>query len=141
MTSRRLFVTVAVAVGLAYATGVPPAHADPAPSAATAPKKRPATAAKPKPKPAPKKPPKQVSPEAVDSKDAAKPGTGAGAAHDIVEHESRIEFDERMVHGQSAAGAIFLFQRTPSDLKSIVEVPTTFRERTVEMLQPRQAAP
>jgi len=46
-----------------------------------------------------------------------------------------------MVRGQSAAGAIFLFQRTPSDLKSIVEVPGTFRPKTVEMIQPNRGTP
>ncbi len=50
--------------------------------------------------------------------------------------ESRIEFDERMLKGQSAAGVIYLFQRTPSDWKSIVEVPDSFRARTVNVLAP-----
>jgi hypothetical protein len=50
--------------------------------------------------------------------------------------ESRIEFDERMLRGQSAAGVIYLFQRTPSDWKSIVEVPDSFRPRTVNVLAP-----
>ena len=57
------------------------------------------------------------------------------AAHpESVKQESRIEFDERMLKGQSAAGVIYLFQRTPSDWKSIVEVPGSFRPRTVEIL-------
>lgn len=53
-----------------------------------------------------------------------------------VRQESRIEFDERMLRGQSAAGVIYLFQRTPSDWKSIVEVPDNFRLRTVNLLAP-----
>jgi hypothetical protein len=52
--------------------------------------------------------------------------------------ESRIEFDERMLRGQSAAGVIYLFQRTPSEWKSIVEVPDSFRERTVNVLAPTE---
>jgi hypothetical protein len=52
--------------------------------------------------------------------------------------ESRIEFDERMLRGQSAAGVIYLFQRTPSDWKSIVEVPDSFRARTVNVLAPAE---
>jgi hypothetical protein len=52
--------------------------------------------------------------------------------------ESRIEFDERMLRGQSAAGVIYLFQRTPSDWKSIVEVPDSFRARTVNVLVPAE---
>jgi hypothetical protein len=51
-----------------------------------------------------------------------------------VRQESRIEFDERMLRGQSAAGVIYLFQRTPSDWKSIVQVPDSFRSRTVQVL-------
>jgi hypothetical protein len=55
-----------------------------------------------------------------------------------VRQESRIEFDERMLKGQSAAGVIYLFQRTPSDWKSIVEVPDSFRARTVDVLTPAE---
>jgi hypothetical protein len=55
-----------------------------------------------------------------------------------VRQESRIEFDERMLRGQSAAGVIYLFQRTPSDWKSIVEVPDSFRARTVKVVAPVQ---
>ena len=150
MTNRRILPTVAVAAGLAYAFISPIVRADPDAPAATAPapKKKPAAPAKPKqapkPAPAPKEPTKKASPEPTASTESPKPRPGvggAGAAHEIVEHESRIEFDERMVRGQSAAGAIFLFQRTPSDLKSIVEVPTTFRPKTVEMIQPHRGTP
>jgi hypothetical protein len=140
MMSRRTLVTVAVVLGLTCASWTPVAQADPPPAGATAPKKRPAATAA-KRKSAPKKPPKQAPPAAPDSTATAKPRAGAGSGHEVVEHESRIEFDERMVRGQTAAGAIFLFQRTPSELKSIVEIPTSFRERTVEVLQPRQGAP
>ncbi len=55
-----------------------------------------------------------------------------------VRQESRIEFDERMLRGQSAAGVIYLFQRTPSDWKSTVEVPDSFRQRTVEVVTPAE---
>jgi hypothetical protein len=78
----------------------------------------------------PKDPPRTTEPP--------KAGRPAGdAPHQVVERESRIEFDERMVRGQSAAGSIYLFQRSPSDFKSIVVVPDSFRARTVEMLAPR----
>jgi hypothetical protein len=55
-----------------------------------------------------------------------------------VRQESRIEFDERMLRGQSAAGVIYLFQRTPSDWKSTVEVPDSFRQRTVDVVTPSE---
>jgi hypothetical protein len=59
----------------------------------------------------------------------------------VARQESRIEFDERMVRGQSASGVIYLFQRSPSEFKSIVQVPETFRPRTVEVLAPRRDQP
>jgi len=43
-----------------------------------------------------------------------------------------------MLRGQSASGVIYLFQRSPSEFKSIVQVPDSFRDRTVEMLTPGQ---
>ena len=43
-----------------------------------------------------------------------------------------------MLRGQSAAGVIYLFQRSPSDWKSIVEVPESFRSRTVDVLTPAE---
>ena len=146
MTSRRVLMAMAVAVGLAYPSGPPVAKAEPTSAPATEAKRKPAAApvkAKPPPKPAhsSKKPLKPAAPETTASTERAKPRAGATTGHDVVEHESRIEFDERMVRGQTAAGAIFLFQRTPSDLKSIVEVPSSFRQKTVEMLQPVRGTP
>ena len=147
MKNRRLLTTVAVAVGLASASVTPLAHADPdAPAATTPPPKkkpaarRPAAPAKPKPAAAPKEAPKKSSDSGAPA-ESSKPRPGPTTAREVVEHESRIEFDERMVKGQSAAGAIFLFQRTPSDLKSIIEVPDSFRSKTVEMLQSRRGTP
>ncbi len=62
----------------------------------------------------------------------------ASNARESVRQESRIEFDERMLRGQSAAGVIYLFQRTPSDWKSTVEVPDSFRQRTVDVVTPAE---
>ena len=66
------------------------------------------------------------------------PGETRAATHETVRQESRIEFDERMLRGQSASGVIYLFQRSPSEFKSIVQVPDSFRPRTVEILSPGQ---
>ena len=65
-------------------------------------------------------------------------GTSQPPLRESVRQESRIEFDERMLRGQSAAGVIYLFQRTPSDWKSIVEVPDSFRARTVNVVAPAE---
>jgi len=87
------------------------------------------------------------TPGASGSSDGASTKAGGGQAdarsgnsqtplRESVRQESRIEFDERMLRGQSAAGVIYLFQRTPSDWKSIVEVPDSFRARTVNVVAP-----
>ena len=78
--------------------------------------------------------PKQVPAKSAESSESSVAKTPAAAGHDVVERESRIEFDERVVHGQSAAGAIYLFQRAPSEFRSIVDVPDSFRARTVRTL-------
>lgn len=131
--------SIAIALAFVYAPFAPLAHADP-PKQAADKKSKPAVAAPPKPKPiaVAKEPSKyDAGPPASATAHAAPPASG----RDVVERESRIEFDERMVRGQSAAGSIFLFQRAPSDLKSIVEVPDSFRAATVELVQPRPETP
>jgi hypothetical protein len=80
-------------------------------------------------KPGTAKPVVEVRPQSGDTR---------GATRETVRQESRIEFDERMLRGQSASGAIYLFQRSPSEFKSIVQVPDTFRPRTVQILSPGQ---
>jgi hypothetical protein len=71
----------------------------------------------------------------------AEAGHPAPTGHQVVEHESHIEFDERMVRGQSAAGAIYLFNRSPNEFKSIVKVPEGFRGRTIALVAPRGGTP
>ena len=66
------------------------------------------------------------------------PGDTRAATRETVRQESRIEFDERMLRGQSASGVIYLFQRSPSEFKSIVQVPDSFRARTLEILSSGQ---
>jgi hypothetical protein len=151
MKSGRIALATAAALGLAVlpiASSVradPPAAsasaAAPAPASTPPKKKAPAKAppaahgkpAKPTPPPKEAAPPKTVAPASA----APQKGAATSSAHEVVQHESRIEFDERMVRGQSAAGAIFLFQRTPSELKSIVEIPESFRPKTVELMESR----
>jgi hypothetical protein len=160
MRNRRALLVTAIALGLSVLPMARSVRADPpaaapaagstppaaAPAATNGKKKAPPSHPPPpahtkpaKPPPAPKDTVPKHTPDPSAPTEAAKPHPGGApsAGHEVVEHESRIEFDERMVRGQSAAGAIFLFQRTPSELKSIVEVPDTFRPKTVELLQPR----
>jgi hypothetical protein len=98
-------------------------------------------AAKPKPKPKarPARPPVVSAPDpgvrGVPTEPVAvptpKPAPAAANHAPTAERESKIEFDERLVQGQTAAGAIYLFQRGESEFLSMIKVPTTFRERTL----------
>jgi hypothetical protein len=63
----------------------------------------------------------------------------AASGRDVVQRESKIEFDERLVQGQTAAGAIYLFQRGESEFNSMVKVPESFRERTIRRIFPLPA--
>jgi hypothetical protein len=95
---------------------------------------RAAPVAKPKPGAKPKPAPVETAKPEVS--------TGGGpTAHEVVTRESHIEFDERMVKGQTAAGAIYLFQRAPTEFKSIVHVPDSFRDRTTRLLALRRSPP
>jgi hypothetical protein len=110
-----------------------------APSTAAA-----APSAKPKPNPKPGHTGHETKPK-PGTEEAKPPESEAShapaTAHQVVERESHIEFDERMVRGQSAAGAIYLFNRSPNEFKSIVKVPEGFRPRTIALVAPRGGTP
>lgn len=95
----------------------------------------------------PKHAPDGAKPAAAPKSSAVPAASGSAAApaptagHEVVEKESNIEFDERTVKGQTAAGAIYLFQRSPSEFKSIIKVPDSFRYRTTDVLSSRRATP
>jgi hypothetical protein len=103
-----------------------------------------APSAKPKPNPKPGHAGHETKPK-PGTEEAKPPESEAShapaTAHQVVERESHIEFDERMVRGQSAAGAIYLFNRSPNEFKSIVKVPEGFRPRTVALVAPRGGTP
>jgi hypothetical protein len=102
-----------------------------------------------KPSPAPKHAPDAAAAKPAPSSKASAPASSsappaapaASSGHEVVEKESNIEFDERTVKGQTAAGAIYLFQRSPSEFKSIIKVPDTFRPRTTDLLSSRRTSP
>ena len=60
----------------------------------------------------------------------------AVAPREAAQRESRIEFDERLVQGQTAAGAIYLFQRGEGELRTMVRVPESFKDRTIRQVYP-----
>ena len=73
------------------------------------------------------------------SAQAAPPPSAPSRGRDVVSRESRIEFDERSIKGQTAAGAIYLFDRGSPDMKSMISVPGSFRKRTVATVLPATA--
>ena len=91
-------------------------------------------------KPAAKKAPPMPTPTLVPVTTTAPPPRPAtarpGNAREVVKQESKIEFDERVVQGQRAAGAIYLFQRGESEFRSMVQVPTSFMDRTIKIVLP-----
>ena len=89
---------------------------------------------------APKKP-KPPPPPPVARPTPGRPPPPPATPKEAAQRESRIEFDERLVQGQTAAGAIYLFQRGESEFRSMVKLPESFRDRTVDpVLHDRPAA-
>ena len=93
-----------------------------------------------KPAPQKKEPPKKEAPKKevtapVPDKPAPKKAAAAPmpeTSRDVVKRESKIEFDERVVQGQRAQGAVYLFQRAETPFTSLVKSPDSFRARTVD---------
>jgi hypothetical protein len=97
--------------------------------AEAAPRKKRAASAQtaPTPKPAAKTP----EPEAAPS-----PTSGGGEAAGGRRGPSRIEFDDRLVQGQTnKANAIYLFERRESALRSLLKKRTNFHDEMDEMLE------
>lgn len=118
-------------LGLALALGLV------APAAEARPRKK---------RPAPRPAPAAAAPAPAAEEDRA-PATRRGASEppattrgDVVRRESRIEFDERLVQGQTAAGAVYLFQRAEGELRSMIAVPQSFRDRTMRTIYPEVAS-
>lgn len=62
------------------------------------------------------------------------PAASGDVPKEVIKRESKIEFDERVVQGQRAQGAVYLFQRAESKFGSLVKTPGSFRERTVRQV-------
>jgi len=70
----------------------------------------------------------------------ATPGAVKGPTDDegkALQRGERVEFDARLIQGQTAkAGAVYLFARVPTNLKSMVRERTSFREKIVRTVYP-----
>lgn len=55
----------------------------------------------------------------------------------MLQRGERIEFDARLIQGQTAkAGAVYLFERASSNLRSMVKDRTSFRDKIVRTVFP-----
>ena len=103
----------------------------PAQVPAVAPERKPGTPAERKPGTAPERKPgdeERRSPRSEDDRD--------------LKRGERVEFDGRIIEGQTAAqGAIYLFERLPSELRSMVLERRSFRAEVLETLYPSAAPP
>ena len=92
--------------------------------------------AAPKATPAPP-PAAQVERKAEDARPA-----GKGEEERDLKRGERVEFDGRLIEGQTAAsGAIYLFERLPSELRSMVSERRSYRREVLETLYPNGVAP
>ena len=95
---------------------------------------------KPAPQPAPE--PAAATPDSDLSNNTSK-GSAAAVDPGALRRGGRVEFDGRLVQGQTAkSGAIYLFARKRSELKSMVEERTHYRKeilRTVDTKWSKEA--
>lgn len=98
---------------------------------------------------APKSPPARVqqaapAPAGAELKAAAQEARKAEKPEEDRELKrgERVEFDGRLIEGQTAAaGAIYLFERLPSELRSMVAERKSYRHEVLETIYPNGVAP
>jgi hypothetical protein len=73
---------------------------------------------------------------AADKKKAPPPPPEPPPAEEVegtLQRSNRMEFDERLIRGQTAAsGAVYLFDRAPRELPGLVPLRRSYREEIVE---------
>lgn len=80
-----------------------------------------------------KKKKKRKKVEASSSKENASNTTGDAEPTGSLRRSNRMEFDARLIRGETAgSGAVFLFQRTPRALPSMVPLRTSYLQETVQ---------
>jgi len=87
----------------------------------------------------------EPEPEAAPAASAPTPKGASGPATDeegkTLQRGERVEFDARLIQGQSAkAGAVYLFARVATNLKSMVKERTSFRDKVVRTVYPTEEA-
>ncbi len=113
-----------------------PALAAP-PDAPTVVAQRGRTKARRKPKPAPKpaEPPAEAPPAAPAAPAAEDPAATG------LRRSNRVEFDARLVRGEKASGAVYLFHRAPRRLPALVKLEPDYLDPIVVPVLRRPAQP
>lgn len=121
---------------LALALALPglPALAAP-PEAPTVVAQRGRTKARRKPKPKPAEPPAEAPPAAPATPAAEDPAATG------LRRSNRVEFDARLVRGEKASGAVYLFHRAPRRLPALVKLEPDYLDPIVVPVLRRPAQP
>jgi len=82
--------------------------------------------------------PSPASAQEADQTQGDEQSGGGGDAS--LQRSDRMEFDARLIRGERASGAVFLFQRAPRELPSMVERRRTFLEASVRSVLGKQWA-
>jgi hypothetical protein len=121
VNARRLLLIAALLVAAPAAHGKPPRRPPPP--------RRPAP------------PPVQVQP-APERKPEGEPPRPRPEEERELRRGERVEFDGRLIEGQTAAaGAIYLFERLPSELRSMIMERQSYRREVLQTLYPNGAPP
>ncbi len=111
-----------------------PALAAP-PEAPTVVAQRGRTKARRKPKPKPAEPPAEAPPAAPATPAAEDPAATG------LRRSNRVEFDARLVRGEKASGAVYLFHRAPRRLPALVKLEPDYLDPIVVPVLRRPAQP
>jgi hypothetical protein len=87
---------------------------------------------------APDKPSKSIA-DTTPAEAASAPTPAPADDSKGIQRGERIEFDARLIQGQTAkAGAVYLFQRVNTPLRSMVKERTSFRDKIVRKVFPEE---
>ena len=70
--------------------------------------------------------------ESAGQESAGATGSGQSQSGGTLQRGDQMEFDARLIRGERASGAVFLFQRTPRELPSMVERQRSYLDESVE---------
>lgn len=74
----------------------------------------------------------EASEESASQTSAETSSSGGSGSGGTLQRSDQMEFDARLIRGERASGAVFLFQRTPRELPSMVERRRSYLDESVE---------